>query len=355
VEEAPRASYRGLLELQRAYGNRRVARWVLSRQPVAPALADTATGDNRALAKEIDEIRKLDTQALYKRHAEVEAALAAGPTGAELERLSRVRDAIDFVRAERIKGNWTPPYPGHDTNSAAQLRGAALREIQHHGSVDYGLDAFDKRFKNSDEADRQSRRLVAEKDTFAKQFTSQARQNADKILAESQQSIYALMRDYGLPRRTSSWTEDSDKFKGLADEWMTLAKTVDDYRSEYYSDAAVTHRKRLAQWVKHLQKKQGPGAPRRRDGEVRRRRSLRHEARAGHGAQRARGGLAPGGEAAPDPGRLPPGQGARVGQPLGDRRRGRRRPCAACCCARCRPWPTSRRPGAGSAPASSAR
>ena len=256
ADEPPARAAVRILELQRAYGNRRVARWVLSRQPAAPALADTATGDNRALAHEIDEIRKLDTQALYKRHAEVEAALAAGPTGAELARLSRIRDAIDFVRAERIKGNWTPPYPGHDTNSAAQLRGAALREIQHHGSVDYGLDAFDRRFPHSDEADRQSRQLVAEKETFAKQFTSQAKQNADKILGESLQSIYALMRDYGLPRRTTEWSEDSSKFKGLADEWITLTKSVDDYRAEYYSDQAVTHRKRLAQWVKHLQKKQ---------------------------------------------------------------------------------------------------
>ena len=256
AEEAPARAAGRILELQRAYGNRRVARWVLSRQPAAPSLADTATGDNRDLAKEIDEIRKLDTATLYKRHAEVEAALAAGPTGAELARLSRMRDAIDFVRAERIKGNWTPPYPGSDTSSAAALRGAALREIQHHGSVDYGLDAFDKRFKDSDEADKQSRQLVAEKEAFAKQFTSQARQNADRILGESLQSIYALMRDYGLPRRTTEWTEDKSRFKGLADEWIALTKSVDDYRSEYYDEHAVTHRKRLAQWVAHLQKKQ---------------------------------------------------------------------------------------------------
>jgi hypothetical protein len=253
TDEPPTRAAIRILELQRAYGNRRVARWVLSRQPAPAALADTATGDNRALAKEIDEIRKLDTQALYKRHAEVEAALAAGPTGTELERLSRIRDAIDFVRAERIKGNWTPPYPGSD-NSPAALRGAALREIQHHGSVDYGLDAFDKRFKNSDEADKQSRQLVAEKEAFAKQFTSQAKQNADKILGDSLQSIYALMRDYGLPRRTTSWPDG--KFKEAADEWIALTKSVDDYRSEYYGEHAVTHRQRLGQWVKHLQKKQ---------------------------------------------------------------------------------------------------
>jgi hypothetical protein len=252
TQEPPARAAVRILELQRAYGNRRVARWVLSRK----ALADTATGDNRALAQEIDEIRKLDWTTLLKRHQEVEAALAAGPTGAELERLSRTRDAIDFVRAEAIKGNWTPPYPGHDTNSAAQLRGAALREIQRHGSVDYGLDAFDKRFRNSDEADKQSRQLVAEKDLFAKRFEAQAKQNADKILGDSLQSIYALMRDYGLPRRTTEWSEDKGKFKQLADEWMTLTKSADDYRSEYYSDNAVTHRKRLAQWIKHLQKKQ---------------------------------------------------------------------------------------------------
>ena len=244
-----------LLELQRAYGNRRVARWVLNRRPAAPPLAEKATGDNRELATEIDAIRKLDTGVLYERHEEVEAALAAGPTGPELERLSRVRDAIDFVRAERIKGNWTPPYPG-SASSPAALRGAALREIQHHGSVDYGLEAFEKRFPKSDEAEKQSRRLMAEKDAFAKRFESQAKQNADKILAESQQSIYQLMRDYGLPRRTTSWTEDSGRFKDLADEWMTLTKSVDDYRSEYSDEQAATHRKRLAQWIKHLQRKQ---------------------------------------------------------------------------------------------------
>jgi hypothetical protein len=75
-------------------------------------------------------------------------------------------------------------------------------------------------------------------------------------LSESLQSIYALMRDYGLPRRTTEWTEDKSKFKQLADEWMTLTKSVDDYRSEYYDEHAVTHRKRLAQWIKHLQRKQ---------------------------------------------------------------------------------------------------
>ena len=55
------ASRRGgsaILDFQKAYGNRQVARWVLSRQPTATPLADTATYDNRDLAKTIDEIRK---------------------------------------------------------------------------------------------------------------------------------------------------------------------------------------------------------------------------------------------------------------------------------------------------------
>ena len=89
-----------ILEFQRSYGNRHVARWVLSRQPTAPPLAESATYDNRELAKAIDEARKLDGIALLKRDEEVEAALAAGPTGAELARVSLVRDAIDFVRSE---------------------------------------------------------------------------------------------------------------------------------------------------------------------------------------------------------------------------------------------------------------
>src|SRR5690348_3113750 len=179
-----------ILDFQKAYGNRQVARWVLSRQPTVTALAETATSDNRDLAKAIDEIRKLDWPTMLKRHEEVEAALAAGPTGAELTRLSLVRDAIDFVRSERMIGGRTPAYPGSATNSALALRGAAEREIQHHGSVDYGLDAFEERFPESDEAKKQANQIRAERDAFAKQFESQNRRNAYQLLEQSEQSIY---------------------------------------------------------------------------------------------------------------------------------------------------------------------
>ena len=239
-------------EFQRTYGNRQVARWVLSRQPTATPLAQSATYDNRDLAKEIDEIRKLDGVALLKRDDEIEAALATGPTGHELARLSRIRDAIDFVRSERMIGGRTPAYPGSATNSALALRGAAEREIQHHGSVDFGLEAFENRFPQSDEAEKQARQIRAEAEAFAKQFQSQTKRNADQILRQSIQSIYQLMRDYGLPRRTWAWTEDSGKFKGLADEWIRVSHGD----AEYEGEQAATHRKRLAQWVKHLQEKQ---------------------------------------------------------------------------------------------------
>ena len=241
-----------ILGFQRTYGNRHVARWVLSRQPTATPLAERATYDNRELAKAIDETRKLDGSALLKRHEEVEAALAAGPSGAELTRLSVVRDAIDFVRSERMIGGRTPSYPGSATNSALALRGAAEREIQHHGSVDFGLEAFENRFPNSDEAEKQARQIRAEADTFGKQFQSQNKRNANQILERSIQSIFRLMYDYGLPRRTYAWTEDSSKFKELADEWIRVSHG----ESEYEADSAATHRKRLSQWVKHLQKKQ---------------------------------------------------------------------------------------------------
>jgi hypothetical protein len=241
-----------ILELQRTYGNRQVSRWVLSRQPTATPLADSATYDNRDLAKEIDGIRKLDGVALGKRDEEVEAALAGGPTGPELVRLSRIRDAIDFVRSERMIGGRTPAYPGSATNSPLALRGAAEREIQHHGSVDFGLEAFENRFPHSDEAAKQAAQIRAEADAFAKEFRSQTKRNADQILRQSVQSIYQLMRDYGLPRRTWAWTEDSGKFKELADQWVRASH--DD--AEYDSDQAGTHRKRLAQWVKYLRQKQ---------------------------------------------------------------------------------------------------
>ena len=217
-----------------------------------PALADTATYDNRELAKAIDETRKLDGIALLKRHEEVEAALAAGPTGAELARLSTVRDAIDFVRSERMIGGRTPAYPGSATDSALALRGAAEREIQHHGSVDFGLEAFENRFPKSDEAEKQAQQIRAERDAFAKQFESQNKRNANQILEQSIQSIYQLMRDYGLPRRTWAFTEDKGKFKQLADDWVRAAH-VD---AEYASESATTHRKRLTQWVRYLHDKQ---------------------------------------------------------------------------------------------------
>ncbi|MGZ4187333.1 MAG: hypothetical protein ACXVSL_14530 [Solirubrobacteraceae bacterium] len=238
-----------ILDFQRAYGNRQVARWVLSRQP---ALADTATVDNRDLGKAIDEIRKLDWATMLKRHEEVEAALAAGPTGAELARLSLVRDAIDFVRSERMIGGRTPAYPGSATNSALAMRGAAEREIQHHGSVDFGLDAFEERFPDSEEAKRQADQIRAERDAFAKQFESQNRRNANQLLEQSMQSIYALMRDYGLPRRTWAFTEDTDKFKDLADDWVRASHTD----AEYGTEQAARHRQRLAQWVSYLHDKQ---------------------------------------------------------------------------------------------------
>ena len=249
---APAPAGGTILDFQRGYGNRQVARWLLSRQPTTPSLADTATYDNRELAKAIDETRKLDGIALLRRHEEVEAALAAGPSGAELTRLSTVRDAIDFVRSERMIGGRTPAYPGSATDSALALRGAAEREIQHHGSVDYGLEAFEKRFPKSDEAEKQARQIRAERDAFAKQFESQNRRNANQILEQSIQSIYRLMRDYGLPRRTWAFTEDKDKFKQLADDWVSAAHL----ESEYASDSAATHRKRLAQWVGYLHDKQ---------------------------------------------------------------------------------------------------
>ena len=154
---------------------------------------------------------------MLKRHEQVEAALAAGPTGAELARLSTLRDAIDFVRSERMIGGRTPAYPGSATDSALALRGAAEREIQHHGSVDFGLEAFEKRFPKSDEAEKQANQIRAERDAFAKQFESQNRRNANQILEQSIQSIYQLMRDYGLPRRTWAFTEDTGKFKQLAE------------------------------------------------------------------------------------------------------------------------------------------
>ena len=163
-----------------------------------------------------------------------------------------VRDAIDFVRSERMIGGRTPAYPGSATDSALALRGAAEREIQHHGSVDFGLEAFEKRFPKSDEAEKQANQIRAERDAFAKQFESQNRRNANQILEQSIQSIYQLMRDYGLPRRTWAFTEDTGKFKQLADDWVGAAH-VD---SEFASESATTHRKRLTQWVRYLHDKQ---------------------------------------------------------------------------------------------------
>ncbi|MGN6170943.1 MAG: hypothetical protein ACTHQQ_22645, partial [Solirubrobacteraceae bacterium] len=188
LTSAPEPIGAKILDFQQAHGNRQVARWLLSRQPTATSLADTATSDNRDLAKAIDEIRKLNWAAMLKRDEEIEAALAAGPTGAELARLSLVRDAIDFVRSERMIGGRTPAYPGSATSSALSLRGAAEREIQHHGSVDFGLDAFEKRFPHSEEAEKQSRQIRAEADAFAKQFVSQNKRNANLILEQSIQS-----------------------------------------------------------------------------------------------------------------------------------------------------------------------
>ena len=136
-----------------------------------------------------------------------------------------------------------------------------MREIQHHGSVDYGLDAFEKRFPKSDEAEKQARQIRAERDAFAKQFESQNRRNANQILEQSIQSIYQLMRDYGLPRRTWAFTEDTGKFKQLADDWVGAAHVGLRVR---VSNQHATHRKRLAQWVGYLHDKQRRSLGRRR-------------------------------------------------------------------------------------------
>ena len=252
-QSRPEATVR---DLQRAYGNRRVARLVsLSRAPAVTPAVERTTVANRRLAEEIDAMRKLKDAALLRRRAEVERALASGVDGDERARLVRTQDAIDFVAAERSDTGFVPrAAPTNDPAVARRL--VAERIVQLERSVKRGLERLSGMGEHDPEYRRQAERIKAEADAFSVEFEHQAKLNAQNILNGSARAIFGVLGSYGLPTRSKAWTEDKDAFARQATEWLELAHKVDDYRAAYESPEARTHRERLGQWVAHLQQLQ---------------------------------------------------------------------------------------------------
>ena len=210
-----------VLGLQRSVGNRGVTRSMerrrLARQPATATQArapsqpahtpwtEQTTGDNSALAKEIDELEKLDMEE-YRRRRDITEIRAADPSDAHYEDYKRSLDAFEFLEARRIapmrvrKEILNEDYDGGSHRIRHRnVRVVIEQGVQQTGSLRQSIKGTDKPKAIENDI------FFIERDAerFGDRFLAQAKEFAREMLAQSADEILREIRKYGL-RRSSA-------------------------------------------------------------------------------------------------------------------------------------------------------
>lgn len=224
--------------------------------PKAMHTAETATPENLQLAQVIDELDKLSDDKLYKRRDE--AVVGATKDGGEdQERHIRTLQAIEFLASRRgldaLKPNWdqvsrTKPIPRR-----LNVRVLLEEAVREKGSFKKAVEAY----PDKGDAEADYRFFEAEAERFKRQFRSQARLTANRMLEESLQAIAKVLSSYGIPpgsarsaaRELAAGTGERDE---LAEAVIASAKRSSDVDEP----AKEKNRESLAITVENLKKHQ---------------------------------------------------------------------------------------------------
>ena len=258
-------------------GNRAIGRWALTLNrkeattsrsvpvllvgPPPPVEAvKRATPENRRLAEEIDALDNLSDDRLVTAR-DVAAAGAVGPASDEQRRQLQKLEAIELqVRRRSAAGaRFAPLAPNYGFHSRGN---ATPRRLDVRAQIEKGVretGSFGKALKlytRTKEVEGDYAFFEQEAARFEKEFERQAGMNAKRMLQGSWDGIKQVLASYGLPGWSAGWAagrlnagDDIDKLAASVIRDAKISANVDDL-------AYDTKRRKLAEWVKGLKKRQ---------------------------------------------------------------------------------------------------
>jgi hypothetical protein len=204
-----------VLALQRSQGNRAVTRRLARRT----RWSEQATPENRRRAEAMDRLERLTNQELVDYRARI-AAQSAGPKSDEQDRAARTLEDIEGVAAQRdvapLKPDWNVYSRRSPVVRRLNVRALIEEEIRSTGSFETALKRFSYG-RDAIESDLDF--FKAEAERFRREFRSQARRTADRMLDGSQIGLRDVLRSYGL---------DYDAAKGAAKRLAHGTSELDD-------------------------------------------------------------------------------------------------------------------------------
>lgn len=271
-----------LLSLQQTHGNRAVARslsrrW-LARQPgtkekpgsSAPppppsprhvSWAEQTTAANRPLGTEIDALEKLTDDELRKKYEEIaiKAARFYDDKHADYE---RQLEAVEFLASQRgVK----PLAFENDQYGDRAIRRRNVRVvieagIRETGSLEKSIDTMNVTNDVRDDVEF----IEREADAWGREFTSQAREIAQKMLAQSISQILDVLASYGLRSSTAVYGADEIIHGRDVDKVVEEIVNAPDDSGVWEPDEtaadkpgpARTHRVSLGRYVRSLKHQQ---------------------------------------------------------------------------------------------------
>ena len=274
--DEPRSGPRpALLGLPEGLGNRQLARLAktLSRKPKSvtvylmsppppppPAEAmKRATPENRRLAELIDTLDKLDDAALRKAREEA-AAAAVSPGGGKDQPGQELRlEAAEFLASRRRIAPLSLK-----SESSATARRLYVRTLIQEGLTDPKLKqqtggSFKKAlasFTHTKEVEPDIEFFEKQAETFGKEFTSQARLTADRMLDDSLKAMGRVLRSYGLPGDTALFAAERVYKGGSLDAEADRVVRVAGKEKDVDTAEHEGHRRDLAREVKNLKNQQ---------------------------------------------------------------------------------------------------
>ena len=277
-----------VVALNAKYGNRRVARSLshrLARQPVkldpsqaaleSPRLpwVEQTTFENRGLATEVDELERLSDEQL-RAQREIVAMRASKWGDGRHEEYERTLEAIEFLSSRRA----IAPLAYQDAyycNDQHAIRRRNVRVVIEAGVRETGS------LKKSIEGMRQSKDIEPDVDffereaeRFGKEFTRQAKQIANKMLAESTNEMLLVLESYGLKRdwavygrnqilKPRSVDDVAGSLVRFEDAWTPEPENPTNDPGKY--SAERKRRLSLAAYVRKLKRRQGVVQERRKE------------------------------------------------------------------------------------------
>jgi len=257
-----------ILALQRTAGNQAVARRVAVElrqappRPKLPSASEQASPENRHLAAEIDSVDALDDTSLDKSRAE-NAKQVAETEGAAHAAAMQKHDAIEYTASRRQL-----PGPKLDIKQFRHIREDASKRRQFLNALVAERAAEEGSFKKAMRGIVIPDPLIAgdlaaieaDADSFKREFSGQARVNADRMLRNSNQAIAQLLTSYGIPGAHAGLAAERIlKGGGVPEQAATVIRTMkalSDDPGGANAPGKARHRAGLAQSVAEIKVQQ---------------------------------------------------------------------------------------------------